>query len=63
MQDPEFFVYYTTAGGNTRPRKNFGRDHRAAMEWAQAHADRDTEVIKCQSVWSAREHRADASTD
>jgi hypothetical protein len=54
MKDPEFFVYYD-AGGDRRPRKSFGRDGRAAMEWATTHADRDPEVIKCQSVWSARE--------
>lgn len=53
MQDPEFFVYYDTTNG--RPRKNFGRDFRAAMAWAQDNADKDTEVIKCQSVWSAKE--------
>jgi len=53
MQDPEYFVYYSTA--NNRPRKHFGRDSQAAMEWAQKNADKDTEVVKCQTVWSARE--------
>lgn len=52
MKDPEYFVYYTTA--NNRPRKHFGRDHQAAMKWAQENRDKDTEVVKCQSVWSAR---------
>jgi len=52
MQDPEYFVYYDTPNG--RPRKHFGRDHRTAMEWAQRNRDKGTEVVKCQSVWSAK---------
>lgn len=52
-QDPTYFVYYKTPEG-VEHRKNFGRDHRAAMEWAQANAHRDTEVVKCQTVWSVR---------
>jgi L-ribulose-5-phosphate 3-epimerase UlaE len=51
MEDPEYFVYYSTA--NNRPRKYFRRDHQAAMEWAQKNADKDTVVIKCQVVWTA----------
>lgn len=58
MRDPEYFVYYDRA--NTRPRKFFGRDHQAAMAWAQANSDKDTEVVKCQTVWSARDHRPQA---
>jgi hypothetical protein len=50
MQDPEYFVYYDRT--NSRPRKHFGRDHQAAMEWAQANRDKNTEVVKCQTVWS-----------
>ena len=57
MQDPTFWVYYDTPNG--RPRKSFGRDSRAAMAWAQDHADRNTAVVKEQEVWSARDDEAE----
>jgi hypothetical protein len=59
MKDPEYFVYYDR--GDTRPRKSFGRDGRAAMDWATTHASKDTEVFKCQSVWSARDAKRETS--
>jgi hypothetical protein len=54
--DPEYFVYYDRA--NTRPRKHFGQDHRGAMAWAQENADKNTQVVECQTVWSARNQQA-----
>lgn len=56
MSDPRYFVYYSTA--NNRPKKDFGHDGQAAMKWAQDNADKDTEVVKCQVVWSAREDKS-----
>jgi hypothetical protein len=54
MRDPEYIVYYDTPNG--RPAKRFGRDARAAMEWAQdQRPDRQAQVVKCQTVWSANE--------
>lgn len=59
MQDPQYFVYYDRS--DSRPRKNFGRDAQAAMNWAKEHADKNTEVVKCQSVWSAKDDAQEAA--
>jgi hypothetical protein len=54
MMDPEYWVYYDTPNG--RPKRSFGRDSRAAMNWAKEQPkDRQAEVVKVQSVWSANE--------
>ncbi len=58
MEDPEFWVYYDRT--NTRPKKYFGRDSRAAMNWAKDNMSKRPEVVKVQSVWSWRDAQGES---